>query len=206
MPHVIYLHSAMTQTRVTKEHDTHERSHVLTIQRVDVVSAMTVAGVVNVAILAVSAALFFRPGQPMVDTIQAAYAGIAGQVGSRAALAFALALLASGLAASSVGTYAGQVVMLGFIRRTVPLNLRRLVTIAPALLILGLGIDPTETLIVSQVILSFGIPFALVPLVSFTRRRDIMGSLVNRHRTTWAAGAVSGLVIAMNALLLIQIL
>ena len=206
MPHVIYLHSAMTQARVTKEHDAQQRRRILDIQRIDVVSAMTVASVVNVAILAVSAALFYRPGQPVVDTIPEAYAGISSQVGMHAALAFALALLASGLAASSVGTYAGQVVMLGFIRRTLPLKLRRLVTIAPALLILGLGIDPTETLVVSQVVLSFGIPFALIPLVSFTRRRDIMGGLVNRHRTTLAAGAVSALVIAMNAVLLIQTL
>jgi manganese transport protein len=125
-------------------------------------------------------------------------------VGPSAALAFALALLASGFAASSVGTYAGQVVMQGFINRTIPLILRRLVTMLPALVVLALGFDPSRSLVISQVVLSFGIPFALIPLVLLTRRRDIMGALVNRRVTTALASVVAALIIALNGFLLVQ--
>jgi manganese transport protein len=123
-------------------------------------------------------------------------------VGGGTALAFALALLASGFASSSVGTYAGQVVMQGFIARTIPLALRRLVTMTPALIVLGIGLDPSRSLVISQVVLSFGIPFALVPLVILTRRRDIMGTLVNRGVTTVVASIVAALIIALNGFLL----
>jgi manganese transport protein len=123
-------------------------------------------------------------------------------VGPSAALAFALALLASGFAASSVGTYAGQVVMQGFINRTIPLVARRLVTMLPALVVLAVGVDPSRALVISQVVLSFGIPFALVPLLLLTRRRDVMGELVNRPRTTVAAVLVAGVIITLNAVLL----
>jgi manganese transport protein len=127
-------------------------------------------------------------------------------VGTGAAVAFGLALLASGLSSSSVGTYAGQVVMQGFIARTIPLALRRAVTMAPALVVLGLGLDPSRSLVISQVVLSFGIPFALVPLVLLTRRRDVMGVLVNRRVTTAVAGVVAALIIVLNAFLLFETL
>ena len=200
MPHVIYLHSALTQRRIEARDDA-ERRRLLSFQRIDVMVAMGVAGVINMSMLVIAASLFVGTG---IDTIEGAHAGFADMVGPGAALAFALALLASGFAASSVGTYAGQVVMQGFIARTIPLALRRLVTMAPALVVLGVGLDPTRSLVISQVVLSFGIPFALVPLVLLTRRRSIMGALVNRPLTTVAATVVAALIIALNAFLLVR--
>src|SRR4029079_252515 len=171
MPHVIYLHSALTQRRV-EGGDDRARRKLLRFQRVDVLIAMGVAGIINMSMLIIAASLFHGSGAGDVDTIEGAHAGFGSMVGPSAALAFALALLASGFAASSVGTYAGQVVMQGFINRTIPLALRRLVTMLPALVVLGLGLDPSRSLVISQVVLSFGIPFALVPLVMLSRRRD----------------------------------
>ncbi|CAN5474097.1 Nramp family divalent metal transporter [soil metagenome] len=202
MPHVIYLHSALTQDRIPPRDDD-ERRELLRFQRVDVLIAMGLAGVVNMAMLMIAAALF-HDSSISVDSIEEAHAGFKTLVGSGAALAFGLALLASGLASSSVGTYAGQVVMQGFIARTIPLAVRRLVTMAPALVVLAVGLDPTRSLVFSQVVLSFGIPFALIPLVLLTRRREIMGALVNRRATSAAAGVVASLIIALNAFLLWQ--
>jgi manganese transport protein len=203
MPHVIYLHSALTHDRVVPRDDA-ERRRLLTFQRVDVVVALGIAGLVNMAMLVIAAAVFHSRGLTGVDTIEAAHAGFGDLVGPSAALAFALALLASGFASSSVGTYAGQVVMQGFINRTIPLALRRLITMAPALLVLGLGLDPTRALVISQVVLSFGIPFALVPLVLLTRSRAVMGALVNRPATTAVASVVAALIVGLNAFLLAQ--
>jgi len=202
MPHVIYLHSALTQDRIAPRDDD-ERRELLRFQRVDVLVAMGLAGLVNMAMLTIAAALFYG-SSISVDSIEEAHAGFKALVGSGAALAFGLALLASGLASSSVGTYAGQVVMQGFIARTIPLAVRRLVTMTPALVVLALGLDPTRSLVFSQVVLSFGIPFALIPLLLLTRRREIMGALVNRRATTVAAGIVASLIIALNAFLLWQ--
>jgi len=198
MPHVIYLHSALTQRRARENGD---RERLMSFQRADVIIAMGVAGVINMSMLIIAASLFDGSG---IDSIEGAHAGFGQLVGPGAALAFALALLASGFAASSVGTYAGQVVMQGFINRTIPLLLRRLITMAPALVVLGVGVDPTRALIISQVVLSFGIPFALIPLVLLTRRRRIMGELVNRPVTTAAASVVAGLIIALNGFLIFQ--
>ena len=203
MPHVIYLHSALTQNRIPVRDDG-ERRRLLRFQRVDVTIAMGIAGIVNLSMLVVAAALFHAGGHTGIDTIESAHAGFQSLVGGGAALAFALALLASGFASSSVGTYAGQVVMQGFIARTIPLALRRLVTMAPALVVLAIGLDPTRSLVLSQVVLSFGIPFALVPLVLLTRRRDVMGTLVNRRLTTAAAAVVAGMIIALNIFLLFR--
>jgi manganese transport protein len=203
MPHVIYLHSALTQRR-TIDADDRGRRRLLRFQRVDVLIAMGIAGVINMAMLIIAASLFHGTGLQGVDTIEGAHAAFGNLLGNEAALAFALALLASGFAASSVGTYAGQVVMQGFINRTIPLIARRLVTMLPALVVLALGLDPSRSLVISQVVLSFGIPFALVPLVLLTRRRDVMGSFVNRGLTTVVASVVAGLIICLNAFLLIQ--
>jgi manganese transport protein len=200
MPHVIYLHSALTQNRI-KPHDDAERRRLLRFQRIDVGVAMTIAGVVNMSMLVIAASLFHTNGLTDLDSIEEAHTQFGNLAGQGAALAFALALLASGLASSSVGTYAGQVVMQGFIARTIPLALRRLVTMLPALLVLAIGVNPSRALVLSQVVLSFGIPFALVPLVLLTRRRDVMGSLVNRRLTTVVASVVAGLIIALNAFL-----
>jgi manganese transport protein len=201
MPHVIYLHSALMQNRIPARDDA-EKRELLRFQRIDVTLAMGIAGVINLSMLIIAASLFHGSGLVDVDSIEGAHAGFGDLVGSGAALAFALALLASGFASSSVGTYAGQVVMQGFIARTIPLALRRLVTMTPALVVLALGLDPSRSLVLSQVTLSFGIPFALVPLVLLTRRKDIMGALVNRRMTTIVASVVAAMIIALNAFLL----
>jgi manganese transport protein len=201
MPHVIYLHSALTQNRIPVNDDA-ERKRLLRFQRLDVTLAMGIAGLVNMSMLIIAASLFHAHGLTGLDSIEDAHSEFGALVGGGAALAFAGALLASGLASSSVGTYAGQVVMQGFIARTIPLALRRLVTMTPALIILAFGLDPSRSLVISQVVLSFGIPFALVPLVLLTRRRDIMGALVNRKVTTIAASIVAAMIIALNAFLL----
>jgi manganese transport protein len=205
MPHVIYLHSALTQNRI-RAHDDAERRRLLRFQRIDVGVAMTIAGVVNMSMLVIAASLFHSNGLSDLDSIEDAHTQFGNLAGQGAALAFAVALLASGLASSSVGTYAGQVVMQGFIARTIPLALRRLVTMAPALLVLAIGVNPSRALVISQVVLSFGIPFALVPLVLLTRRKDIMGALVNRRLTTVVASIVAALIIALNAFLLVDTL
>jgi manganese transport protein len=203
MPHVIYLHSALTQERMPANDDA-ERRRVLRFQKVDVLIAMGVAGVINMSMLIIAASLFHGSGAADVDTIEGAHAAFGSLVGPGAALAFALALLASGFAASSVGTYAGQVVMQGFINRTIPLILRRAVTMGPALVVLAIGVDPSRALVMSQVVLSFGIPFALVPLVLLTRRREVMGALVNRPLTTALASLVAAMIVALNVFLLVQ--
>jgi manganese transport protein len=202
MPHVIYLHSALTQDRIPPADDGEKRV-LLRSQRVDVVIAMGLAGLVNLAMLVLAARLFFGRDLPGVDTLEGAHAALRDIAGAPAALAFAIALLASGFASSGVGTYAGQVVMQGFLQRRIPLLLRRAITMAPALVVLAIGVDPTRALVLSQVVLSFGIPFALVPLVLLTRRADIMGTLVNRPTTTATAWVVAALVIALNAFLLV---
>jgi manganese transport protein len=205
MPHVVYLHSALTSSRIPACDDD-ERRELLRFQRLDVAVAMGVAGIVNMTMLVVAAGLFHHSGRTGVDTIEGAHAGIEAMVGGGAALAFAVALLASGLSSSSVGTFAGQVVMQGFIDRRIPLFARRAVTMAPALVVLAIGLDPSSTLVISQVVLSFGIPFALVPMILLTRRADVMGALVNRPFTTVVAGAVAGLIITLNVFLLYETL
>jgi len=201
MPHVIYLHSALMQDRIAPRDEGEKRS-LLRFERIDVTIAMTLAGVVNMAMLVIAASLFHGSGLTNVDQIGVAHDQFSRLAGGGAALAFATALLASGLASSSVGTYSGQVVMQGFIARQIPLVARRLVTMLPALIVLAIGVEPTRALVLSQVVLSFGIPFALIPLVLLTRRRDVMGSLVNRPLTTALAGLVAAGVIALNVFLL----
>jgi manganese transport protein len=203
MPHVVYLHSALTQNRVKAENDD-ERRELMRFQRIDVIVALTVAGIINMTMLVVAAGLFHTSGLTGVDSLEGAHAGLATLVGGGAALAFAVALLASGLSSSSVGTYAGQVVMQGFIDRRIPLFLRRAVTMAPALIVLAIGLDPTKTLVISQVVLSFGIPFALVPMILLTSRRRVMGNLVNKRHTTIVASLVAAVIIALNLFLLQQ--
>ena len=203
MPHVIYLHSSLTQNRIPARDDA-ERRQLLRFQRFDGGAAMGVAGLVNIAMLAIAATVFHHPGSH-VNTLQQAHTGFAQLVGPGAALAFALGLLASGLASSSVGTQAGQVVMQGFIHRSIPVVLRRLITMLPALLVLAIGLDPTRSLVLSQVVLSFGIPFALIPLVILTSRRDVMGALTNRRGTMLVASLVGGLIVALNLFLIGQV-
>jgi manganese transport protein len=208
MPHVVYLHSALTKARVYCRDDA-DRRELLRFQRLDVLVALGAAGLVNLAMLFVAAALFRHAGaggRLAAGSLAVAHADLGRMVGGGAALAFAIALLASGLSSSSVGTYAGQVVMQGFIGRSLPLSLRRGLTMLPALILLAAGLPPTTSLVISQVVLSFGIPFALIPLVALTRRADVMGALVNRPLTTLAAGSAAGLIIAMNVYLLASVL
>ncbi|MEO8888895.1 MAG: Nramp family divalent metal transporter [Jatrophihabitantaceae bacterium] len=201
MPHVVYLHSALTKRRVACRDDG-ERRQLLHFQRLDVVVALSVAGVINLAMIIVAASLSHRSAGRGGDSIEAAHASLTRYAGGGAALAFAVALLASGLSSSSVGTYAGQVVMQGFIRRRIPLYVRRGVTMLPALIVLGLGLPATDSLIVSQVLLSFGIPFALFPLTMLTRRRDVMGAFVDRRITTVAMCGISATITLLNLFLL----
>ena len=203
MPHVIYLHSALTQDRIPAQ-DPGEVQVLLRHQRLDVVVAMGVAGLVNASMLVLAARLLL--GEPGVDSLEGAHAALDRIAGAPLAFAFAIALLASGFASSGVGTYAGQVVMQGFLRRRIPLVLRRAITMAPALVVLAVGVDPTRALVLSQVVLSFGIPFALVPLVLLTRRADVMGPLVNRPVTTGVAWVVAAVIISLNAFLLVGVL
>jgi manganese transport protein len=203
MPHVIYLHSALTQDRLVPETD-EDAQTLLRYTRIDVVIAMTIAGVINVAMLVMAASTFFKSGLLHVDSLEGAHKTLQPILGGASSVLFALALIASGLSSSAVGTLSGQVVMQGFIRRQIPVTVRRLVTMIPAFIVIAIGVDPSRTLVLSQVVLSFGIPFALVPLVIFTSRRDVMGPLANRRITTVAATVVAGVIIALNVFLLGQ--
>ena len=204
MPHVIYLHSALTQRRIVGR-DAKERRQILRFEKIDVVIAMALAGMVNISMMVMAAGLFHTSGLVDIDTIDGAFNGLKQLVSPGAATVFGIALLASGYASSSVGTMAGQVVMQGFIRRRIPLFLRRAITLTPALIVLAVGLDPTDALVISQVVLSFGIPFALVPLVLLGRRRDLMGSLTNPPWLTALVGVLSSLIIALNVFLLQQL-
>ncbi|MEU2984265.1 Nramp family divalent metal transporter [Micromonospora aurantiaca] len=204
MPHVIYVHSALTPNRLPAEGET-QRRVVAKGLRVDVLIALGIAGAVNLAMLLVAASSFHGTSIPGTDTLEGVHAGLATTLGTAAAVGFAVALLLSGLASTSVGTYAGEIIMQGFLRRRIPLLVRRMITLLPALAVLAIGVDPTRALVLSQVVLSFGIPFALIPVVMFTRRRDLMGSLVNRRAITAAAVAITAFVVALNAFLLWQL-
>jgi manganese transport protein len=203
MPHVIYLHSALTQNRVVPQND-EEARRLYRYTRVDVIVAMSIAGVINMAMLVMAASVFFSSGLLDVESLENAHRTLEPVLGGASSTLFALALLASGLSSSTVGTLSGQVVMQGFIQRRIPIFVRRLVTMLPALIVAGIGVDASRTLVISQVVLSFGIPFALIPLVWFTSRRELMGPLVNHRATTAAATVVAGLISALNVFLLGQ--
>jgi manganese transport protein len=203
MPHVIYLHSALMQGRIVPETDD-EAKRLYRYTRIDVAIAMTIAGLINVSMLVMAASAFFGSGLVDVDSLEGAHRTLEQLLGGGAKFFFALALLGSGLSSSTVGTMSGQVVMQGFIRRQIPLWLRRTITMLPALVVVGIGVDPSRTLVLSQVVLSFGIPFALIPLVIFTSKRNIMGVLVNHKVTTAVAIVVVGLISALNLFLLAQ--
>jgi len=203
MPHVIYLHSALTQRRVVGRTDD-ERRKIFRFELVDVVIAMAIAGTINASMIIMAAALFHANGLTGVGDIDKAFEQLGVQVGSTSAILFGVALLASGFSSSSVGTMAGQVVMQGFINRRIPLFLRRLITMLPALVILAVGLNPSRSLVMSQVVLSFGIPFALMPLLIFCRNRGLMGTLANHRLTTAVATVVVTLIVSLNVFLLYQ--
>jgi manganese transport protein len=202
MPHVIYLHSALTQHRVVGATDD-EKRRIFRFELVDVVIAMSIAGLINMSMLVIAASTFYENGLVDVgDDLTVVYDTLGSYLGAHANVLFGVALLASGLSSSSVGTMAGQVVMQGFIGRQIPLFVRRVVTMLPALVVAGIGIDPSRALVLSQVVLSFGIPFALVPLLFFCRDRRLMGALVNRRSTTVAGVVVATVIISLNVFLL----
>ena len=204
MPHVIYLHSALTQKRIVGAHP-EARRKIFRFELVDVVIAMGLAGLINMAMLMASAAVFHSRGMDDVGAdLSRVFQGLETYLGSNSGLIFGIALLASGVSSSCVGTMSGQVVMQGFIRRRIPIFVRRALTMIPALAVIGYGYDPSKALVLSQVFLSFGIPFALVPLVIFTRNRELMGNLVNRRLTSWAAYAIASAIIVLNVYLLLE--
>ena len=203
MPHVIYLHSALMQGRIITR-DPAQLRRLFRFELIDVIIAMTLAGVVNAAMLIMAASTFFQAGLTQIGTLEEAHQTLVPLLGTASSWVFAISLLVSGLSSSTVGTMAGQVIMQGFLHRQIPIWLRRGVTMLPSLIVIGVGLDPTRTLVLSQVVLSFGIPFALIPLVLFTRRADLMGVLVNRRTTTGAAAVVAALIIGLNIFLLYQ--
>jgi len=201
MPHVIFLHSALTQNRIVVR-DPARLRRLFRFEIIDVAIAMGLAGVVNAAMLIMAASTFNKGGLTHVATIEEAYRTLEPLLGSAASWVFAISLLASGLSSASVGTMAGQVIMQGFIHRQIPIWIRRLVTMLPSVVVIAIGLDPTRTLVLSQVVLSFGLPFALIPLVMFTRRGDLMKSLVNHWSTTLLGGIVAALIVILNGYLL----
>jgi manganese transport protein len=203
MPHVIYLHSALTQRRIVGKTE-EEKRRIFRFELVDVVIAMAIAGTINASMLIMAAALFHSAGLTGVGDIDKAFEQLRLLEGNTPAILFGVALLASGLSSSSVGTLSGQVVMQGFINRQIPLFLRRVITMTPALIVLAVGLNPSRSLVISQVVLSFGIPFALIPLLIFCRNRAVMGTLVNHRLTTAVAAVVVALIVSLNVFLLYQ--
>lgn len=204
MPHAIYLHSALTQKRVIGITES-ERKKIFQYEFFDVLIAMIIAGAVNASMLIVAASLFFDSGQ-LVEDLDVAFTQFGEIIGPFAAILFGVALLASGLASSSVGTKTGDIIMQGYIKRRIPLYLRRAITMLPPLAIIASGVNPTAALVLSQVILSFGIPFALVPLIIFTSNQKIMGNLVNHWLTKVFAWSVASIIILLNLFLSFQML
>ncbi|MDQ7850327.1 MAG: Nramp family divalent metal transporter [Armatimonadota bacterium] len=204
MPHAVFLHSALTQRRIVPR-DGAQARRIFRFEVIDVIIAMGLAGLVNAAMLIMAASTFYARGLTEIASIEEAYRTLTPLLGPASSTVFAVSLLASGLSSSTVGTMAGQVIMQGFLHRQIPIWLRRLVTMAPAIAVIAMGLDPTRTLVISQVILSFGLPFALVPLVRFTSRRVLMGELVNGTGTTVVAGVLVAMIIALNLFLLYRI-
>jgi manganese transport protein len=205
MPHAIYLHSALTQGRIVVR-DPEQQRRLFRFELVDVLVAMGLASIINAAMLIMAASTFFKHGHTTVGTLEQAHRTLEPLLGPAASSIFAVSLLASGLSSSSVGTMAGQVIMQGFLKRQIPVWIRRLVTLIPSLAVIAAGLDPTRTLVISQVVLCFGLPFAVIPLVLFTSRKGIMGVLVNRPTTTVLSCIVAALIVALNMYLLYQLI
>ena len=190
MPHVIYLHSQLVQARNSRNDTEEQKRKHLRMERIDIAIAMNIAFLVNSAMLIVAAAVFFRNGMA-VDTIEQAHKSLEPLLGVLSSGAFGIALLASGLSSSAVATMAGQTIMKGFVGLNIPINIRRLVTMTPALIIIALGVNPMKALVISQVALSFALPFAIVPMMLITSRKDLMGSLVNKRSTKIAGWVIT---------------
>lgn len=200
MPHAVYLHSGLARDRHGQPEAGPQRRRLLKVTKLDVGLAMLVAGAVNLAMLLVAATSL--QGRSGTDSIEGAHAAVRDTLGPTVALFFAIGLLASGLASTSVGAYAGAMIMQGLLQRTYPLLLRRVVSLVPALAILALGVEPTRALVLSQVVLSFGIPFALIPLVRLTSDRSLMGDDANHRATTLVGWTVAALITVLNVVLI----
>lgn len=201
MPHVIYLHSQLVQSRNNIDDSTARKLRHLKMERIDIAVAMNIAFIVNAAMVVVSAAVFYRNGMA-VNTIEQAHKSLEPLVGSLSSGAFGIALLASGLSSSAVGTLAGQTIMKGFVNLNIPLNVRRLITMTPAMVIICLGINPMKALVMSQVSLSFALPLAIIPMILITGRKDLMGDLVNKRLTKVVGWIITSIIIGLNAVLL----
>ncbi len=200
MPHAIYLHSSLTQSRVIGRSEA-EKKKIFKFEFFDIIIAMVIAGAINISMLVIAAALFHKRGMDVSD-LDVAYHELSTLIGPTAAVSFGLGLLIAGLASSAVGTMSGDVVMQGFINRRIPLYLRRAITMAPPILIIALGLNATVALVWSQVILSFGIAFALIPLIIFTSNPKIMGGLVNRKWVTYTSWVIAAITVALNLFLI----
>ncbi|MCL4393569.1 MAG: Nramp family divalent metal transporter [Chloroflexi bacterium] len=205
MPHAIFLHSGLTQGRIVTR-DPVQLKRLFRFELIDVLIAMSLAGLVNAAMLMMAASTFFQHGLTQIGTIEQAHLTLTPLLGGAASFVFAISLLASGHSSSTVGTMAGQVIMQGFIHRKIPMWSRRILTMIPSFVVIGLRLDPTQTLVFSQVVLSFGLPFAIIPLVVYTARRDVMGVLTNHRVTTLVASLIAALIVALNIFLLYQTL
>jgi manganese transport protein len=209
MPHVVYLHSALVQARLKEDSFTCPTGQYLKKLRhahyslIDVLAAMNAAWLVNSAMIIMAAAVFAHSGRA-VASIEQAHETLKPLLGNLSATAFAIALLFSGLSSSTVGTMAGQVILEGFLDIKISIFLRRFVTMLPAILVIAIGLDPLKILVLSQVVLSFALPFALIPLILLTRRADLMGDLVNEARTSWMAYVTVAIILGLNGLLLYQ--
>lgn len=202
MPHAIYLHSSLTQKRIVGRNET-EKKRIFKLEFVDIVIAMVIAGAVNMAMVIIAAALFFNHGL-VVDDLSVAFHELRNLVGPVGSISFGLSLLIAGLSSASVGTMSGDVVMQGFINKRINLYLRRAITTIPPLAVILSGVDATKALVMSQVVLSFGIAFALVPLIMFTSNREIMGGLTNHRVTTIMAWLIAAVIIALNLFLIVE--
>ncbi|MGE5399725.1 MAG: Nramp family divalent metal transporter [Ignavibacteriales bacterium] len=205
MPHAIFLHSALTQGRIIVK-DPVKLKRLYRFEILDVTLAMGIASLINMAMLIMAASTFFSHGLTHVATLEEAHLTLQPLLGKAAGWIFAISLLASGLSSSSVGTSAGQVIMQGFLHWHIPVWLRRMITVIPSLLVIAFGFDPTRTLVISQVVLSFGLPFAIIPLIKFTKNKKIMGVLVNKRITTIIVSLMAVLIILLNIYLIYQIL
>jgi manganese transport protein len=203
MPHAIYLHSGLTQARIPAR-NVGERRRVVRISNIEVVVALSIAGLVNIAMVMMAASAF-HAGHSDVAEIETAYHTLTPLLGPAAAAVFLVSLLASGVSSSTVGTMAGQMVMQGFVGFRVPVWIRRLVTMIPAFVVVGLGVNATRALVVSQVLLSIALPLPMIALLMFTRRRDLMGEFVNNRLTQIAAVAGAAVVLVLNAVLIWQL-
>ena len=205
MPHAIYLHSALTQGRIVVR-EPKQLKRLFRYVMVDVFIAMGLASLVNMAMLIMAASTFFKHGLTEIATLETAHRTLEPLLGKASSWIFAVSLLASGLSSSAVGTMAGQIMMQGFLRRKIPVWIRRLITIIPSIIVISIGLDPTRIMVISQVVLCFGLPFAIIPLTMFTSRKTVMGVLVNHSATTALTNAMTALILALNVYLVYQII